>query len=128
MTPDDATSAWLAVLARLKTQGVKFVAEAGPERLVGRRGSDLVVLTADGNTELWHYPVPGPEEGVVAAGEHAILWSKNRKGGGLVAMAAADGRQLYTLAGESAVVIAGDRFLATNSDGTHSLRRAETGE
>ena len=41
---------------------------------------------------------------------------------------ASDGRQLYALEGERAIMLDRDRFLARNDDGTASLRRTESGE
>ncbi len=113
---------------RLAAKGVTFLGWAGPGRVVGRRGTDLVALTEDGRAELWRHPLPSQEKGYVFADEQTILWNEGGERGLLIAVAATDGRQLYALEGECARMLDGDRFLAKNRDGTGSLRRTESGE
>ena len=62
------------------------------------------------------------------ADERTILWSEGGVHGTLVVVAAADGRRLYALDGAKARMLDRDRFLTTNSDGTASLRKTESGE
>jgi len=112
----------------LDAKSVTFLDWAGPGRVVGRRGTDLVALTQDGRAELWHRPLPSQEEGYIFADEQTILWNEGGERGLLIAVAATDGQQLYELEGERAIMIDGDRFLARNCDGTASLRRTESGK
>lgn len=112
----------------LKAKRVTLLDRAGPGRVIGQRGTDLVALTKDGRKELWRLPLPSKEEGYTFADKHTILWNARGERRLLIAVAAADGRELYVLEGEWARVLEGDRFLALNGDGMGSLRRTESGE
>src|SRR5438046_137136 len=91
----------------LRKKGVTYLDRAGPERVIGQHGTDLVALTKDGNKELWRHPLPSREVGYVFADEHTILWNLSGERELLIAVAATDGRQLYALEGEYARMLDG---------------------
>lgn len=92
------------LLDRLAAKGVKFLGWVAPGRMVGRRGVDLVALAEDGLAELWSLQLPSQEKGSLLADEQTILWNKGGERGVLIVVAAIDGRQLYALEGERAIV------------------------
>ena len=110
----------------LAAKNVTFLDRAGPKRVIGQRRDELVALTSDGQEELWRHPLPGEKEGFVVADDHTVLWNA-RGDRRFVAMAAADGRQLYAIDGEWAVWLDGDRFLSRNAAGSGMLRLAKNG-
>ena len=115
------------LFAVLREKGFAIL-ERSAGRVIGQIGANLVALSKDGRVERWRLRLPSKKEGYTYADAQTILWNQRGERRVVIAVSVTDGRRLWVLKRERAMMLDGDRCLTMNDDGTGSLRRTESGE